>query len=131
MELIKKYGRIIDGGILENIKVNRWACNPGWHHSEETKNRISKAKMGVKKSEETKKKMRQAQLLQSDETKEKIRNTLTGIKHSEERIEKNRQSALRPEVKEAKRQKMLDVIATKKLAGLGWGRGKKNKGIIL
>ena len=129
VSLIRKYGRKVNGGILDNIKVNRWACIPGWHHSEDTKQRISKKTLGVKKSDETKERMRQAQLNQSLETRQKIRNSLTGVKHTEERKEKNRQSAMKPEVREAKRQKMLAIIASRKLAGLGWGGGKKNGGI--
>jgi hypothetical protein len=72
-DLIRKYGRKIDGGILDNIKINRWACNSGWNHSEETKARISNTKIGVKKSIETKERMRVAQLHQSEETRNKIR----------------------------------------------------------
>ena len=40
-ELITKYGRKLDGGILDNIKINQWACHTGWTHSEETKRKIS------------------------------------------------------------------------------------------
>jgi len=72
-ELINKFGRRIDGGLLDNIKVNRWACTSGWSHSEETKKKISESKIGVKKSDETKERMRLAQLQQSEETKNKIR----------------------------------------------------------
>ena len=88
VSLIRKYGRKVDGGILDNIEVNRWACVPGWHHSEDTKQRISKATTGVKKSDKTKERMRQAQLNQSLETRQKIRDTLTGTKHTEERKQK-------------------------------------------
>jgi hypothetical protein len=57
ISLIKHHGRKIDGGILDNIKLNQWACLSGWNHNEETKNKISRSKIGVKKTEETKKKM--------------------------------------------------------------------------
>lgn len=72
-ELIKKYGRKINGGMLDNIKINRWTCTSGWKHSEETKKRISAAKIGIKKTLETRENMRAAQLLQSEETKNKKR----------------------------------------------------------
>lgn len=51
-ELITKYGRKIDGGILDNTKINQWACFTGWKHSEETKNKISQANRGKKRTTE-------------------------------------------------------------------------------
>jgi hypothetical protein len=54
-ELITKYGRKIDGGILDNIKINQWACFTGWTHSEQTKQKISKGNLGKTRSEEQKK----------------------------------------------------------------------------
>lgn len=44
--LIKKYGRKIDGGLLENKKISRWVAQAGWLHSEETKEKISIANRG-------------------------------------------------------------------------------------
>jgi len=73
IELIKFYGRKVDSGLLDNTKLNQWACTSGWTHSAETKAKISKSKLGVKKSDETREKMRQAQLNQSEETRHKIR----------------------------------------------------------
>ena len=46
IELIKKYGRKIDGGILENTKLSRWVAQAGWKHSDETKQKISKKNTG-------------------------------------------------------------------------------------
>jgi hypothetical protein len=57
MKLIRQYGRKIDGGLLENIKLNQWACAIGWHHSDDTKKRISNSLIGKTKSELTKQKM--------------------------------------------------------------------------
>jgi len=68
--LIQKYGRKVDGGILDNIKINQWACHYGWRHSKETKMKISKTMLGIKKSEATKQKMKQPK---SKEHIEKIR----------------------------------------------------------
>jgi hypothetical protein len=45
-QLITKYGRKIDGGILDNIKINQWACHTGWKHSDETKRKISHGNKG-------------------------------------------------------------------------------------
>lgn len=55
-ELITKYGRKIDGGILENIKINQWACAVGWKHSTETKQKISKGNLGKIRTEDHKQK---------------------------------------------------------------------------
>ena len=52
--LIKKYGRKIDGGILENIKLSRWVAQSGWKHSNQTKEKISKANTGKIRTEEQK-----------------------------------------------------------------------------
>jgi hypothetical protein len=57
-QLIRKYGRKIDGGIIDNVKINQWACSSGWNHKDETKKKISDSTTGILKSEETKQKMR-------------------------------------------------------------------------
>jgi hypothetical protein len=53
-ELITKYGRKSDGGILDNIKINQWACYTGWTHSEETRRKISDGNKGKVRTEEHK-----------------------------------------------------------------------------
>lgn len=53
-ELITKYGRKIDGGLLDNIKINQWACFTGWSHSEETKRKISDKNRGKIRTPEQK-----------------------------------------------------------------------------
>lgn len=58
IELITRFGRKVDGGILDNIKINQWACRAGWFHSEETKKKISKSNTGKKRSEAAKEKYR-------------------------------------------------------------------------
>ena len=58
-KLIREYGRKIDGGVLDNIKLNQWACATGWKRSEETKHKISKANRGKVRTEEHKQKYRQ------------------------------------------------------------------------
>jgi hypothetical protein len=64
ISLIKHYGRKLDGGLLDNIKINQWACLSGWNHKEETKRKISESKLGVAKTEETKQKMRKPKSLE-------------------------------------------------------------------
>lgn len=49
-KLIRQYGRKIDGGLLDNIKLNRWACTTGWKHSAETKKKISEKNTGKVRS---------------------------------------------------------------------------------
>ena len=51
-ELITKYGCKVDGGILDNIKINQWACAVGWTHSEESKRKISEGNRGKKRTPE-------------------------------------------------------------------------------
>jgi hypothetical protein len=54
LELIKFYGRKIDGGILENIKLSRWVSQAGWTHSEETKKIISEKNTGKVRTQKQK-----------------------------------------------------------------------------
>lgn len=77
VELIKLYGRKIDGGLLDNTKLNRWSCKSGWHHSEETKKQISKKNKGRTYSQETLEKYR---VPKSKEHAEKIRQANLGRK---------------------------------------------------
>jgi hypothetical protein len=46
IKLIKQYGRKIDGGILDNIKLTRWVAQAGWKHSDTAKQKISKKNLG-------------------------------------------------------------------------------------
>jgi|AntAceMinimDraft_11_1070367.scaffolds.fasta_scaffold00316_8 hypothetical protein len=91
-KLIREYGRKIDGGVLDNIKLNQWACATGWKHSEETKHKISKANRGKVRTEEHKQKYRQPKTKEhaenirkanlgkhvANEVRQKISNTLKG-----------------------------------------------------
>jgi len=91
-KLIRKYGRKVDGGLLDNIKLNQWACATGWKHTEETKHRISEANFGKVRTEEHKQKYRQPKTKEhaenirkanlgktiTDEVKKKISNSLKG-----------------------------------------------------
>jgi hypothetical protein len=117
LNLIKKYGRKIDGGILENKKINRWVAQAGWTHSEETKQKISEKNTGKIRTEEHKENYKKPK---TKEHAEKIRQANLGRKDSIERREKNRQSAMRPEVRAAKSKKMKEIIANKKANGVYW-----------
>jgi hypothetical protein len=123
-KLITKYGRKLDGGILDNIKINQWACAVGWKHSEETKRKISRSNKGKKRTEEQlknykgtvtiehKEKVRQANLgkILSAKVKEKISKSLTGKKLSPETIAKRQVSYKRTieARREAKEQEKLN-----------------------
>lgn len=76
-QLIRQHGRKIDGGILDNIKLNQWACATGWNHSEETKQKISAKNKGKIRSESAKQKYRQPK---TAEHAEKIRQANIGRK---------------------------------------------------
>lgn len=54
-DLITKYKRKVDGGILDNIKINQWACAVGWKHSVEAKQKISEGNLGKVRTDEHKK----------------------------------------------------------------------------
>lgn len=77
-KLIRTYGRKIDGGVLDNIKLNQWACLSGWKHSQETKKKISDSTIGKSKTEDTKQKMRKPK---TEEHAEKIRQANLGRKN--------------------------------------------------
>jgi hypothetical protein len=74
-ELINKYGRKVDGGILDNIKINQWACHTGWKHSDETKSKISKGNKGKKRTEDQ---LKNYKGTTSKEVADKIAKTLAG-----------------------------------------------------
>jgi len=75
IELIKKYGRKKDGGILENIKLTRWVSQAGWCHSADTKKKISEKNTGKVRTEEHKKNYRKPK---TAEHAEKIRQANLG-----------------------------------------------------
>lgn len=77
-QLIKQYGRKIDGGLLDNIKLNRWACTSGWNHSEETKQKISEKNTGKIRTLEQRENYRKPK---SAEHVEKIRQANLGRKN--------------------------------------------------
>lgn len=73
--LIKKYKRKLDGGLLDNIKINQWACTSGWKHSNDAKQKISKGNTGKVRSLEAKEKYKQPK---TKEHAEKIRQANIG-----------------------------------------------------
>ena len=76
-QLIRQYGRKVDGGLLDNIKLNQWACTTGWKHSDKTKQTISAKNKGKIRSETAKQKYRQPK---TAEHAEKIRQANIGRK---------------------------------------------------
>ena len=84
-DLITHFGRKVDGGILDNIKINQWACAAGWKHSDEAKQKISDGNLGKVRSAEAKEKYRQPK---SAEHAEKIRQANLGLRKSAETKQK-------------------------------------------
>lgn len=126
-KLTHYYGLLIDGtGILEN-KIHGGNASPrgmlGKKHTQETKLRISQTITGTVKTPEQRENYKKPK---SIEHKEKIRQANLGRKDSEERREKNRQAHTNPEVRLLKSEKMKQIIADKKAAGIVWGRGAKS-----
>lgn len=89
LSLIKKYGRKIDGGILENKKISRWVAQSGWTHSEEAKQKISKANFGKVRTAEHKENYSKPK---TTAHAEKIRQANLGRKNSVERNNKIKES---------------------------------------
>ena len=58
IELIKTYGRKMDGGILENKRLSRCVAQAGWKQSEQAKEKISLGNRGKVRTEEQKLKLR-------------------------------------------------------------------------
>jgi NUMOD3 motif len=103
LELIKKYGRKIDGGILENIKISRWVSQAGWNHSEETKQLISEKNKGKVRTEEHKKNYRKPKTL--------------------EHAEKVRQANLGKTISKDVKQKISDSLK----GNIPWNKGMKGR----
>lgn len=123
-ELTLSYGLLIDNtGILEN-KVHgghnvHVPSFTGHKHTEESKRKISEKLTGKTRSEEQKKNYRKPK---SKEHAENIRQANLGRKDSKKRREANRKGAMKPEVRERKRQAMKKIIAERKAQGYGWGK---------
>lgn len=74
-KLVEIYGRKIDGGLLDNIRTNRWTRTSGWKHKEETKRIISEKNKGKIRTEQQKQNYRHPK---SKEHAEKIRQANLG-----------------------------------------------------
>lgn len=88
VEMILKYGRKKDGGLLENIRIRQWATYKGWKHTNEAKKKISEGNKGKIRTPEAIERYRLHGLNQPPEVKQKIRESLTGTKRPKEVIEK-------------------------------------------
>ena len=74
-QLITEYKRKIDGGLLDNIKINQWACHVGWVHTESAKQKISMGNSGKVRTPEQRKNYKKPK---SPEHAEKIRQANIG-----------------------------------------------------
>jgi len=89
----------------------------GTTHSEETKQKMSKSKLGIKVSVETRRNMSLAQRKknQTEETKLRRINCRLGKKHSEESLEKMRKAKLGKKLSKETIEKMLETREKNKL----------------
>jgi len=145
-ELITKHGRKIDGGILDNVKINQWACFAGWKHSEEAKQAISNKNRGKIRTEEQRKNYKGttskevadkiAKTLTGhvvlQKTRDKIATSLTGSKLSKQTIEKRTASFNATIEKRRKAEEQDPTLATdrrekKKKAASGKNNGMYGK----
>lgn len=76
LELIKKFGRKVDGGILDNKKLSRWVSQSGWKQSDEAKQKISNSNAGKVRTDQHKENYRKPK---SVEHSEKIRQVVKNM----------------------------------------------------
>ena len=87
-KLITKYGRKVDGGILDNIKINQWACFTGWKHSESAKLAIKEKNTGKKRSQESKQRYKQPKTkIHAENIKNAVKNLWANIEYRQKRME--------------------------------------------
>lgn len=114
-QLITQYGRKIDGGILDNIKINQWACAVGWKHSDEAKKKISESNKGKIRSEQQKQNYRKPK---TKEHAEKIRQANLGRPYDPDRAAKISATLkgrkLSPEALAQRIEKFRNTLAMKK-----------------
>ena len=114
-QLITQYGRKIDGGILDNIKINQWACAVGWKHSDEAKKKISESNKGKIRSEQQKQNYRKPK---TKEHAEKIRQANLGRPYAPDRAAKISATLkgrkLSPEALAQRIEKFRNTLAMKK-----------------
>lgn len=89
LELIKQYGRKIDGGILENKKLTRWVSQSGWKQSEETKKIISEKNTGKVRTLEHKENYSKPKTKEhSEKIKEAVQNLWNDAEYKSQRLAK-------------------------------------------
>jgi len=88
-QLIKQYGRKVDGGVLDNKKITRWVAEPGWKHSESAKKRISEGNLGKVRTEDHKQKYRLPKAeTHANNIKNAVKNLWADPVYKQKRIEK-------------------------------------------
>jgi hypothetical protein len=90
--LIRMFKRKIDGGLLENMKINQWAPTSGWKHSEKTKKLLSEKNIGKTRTDEQKINYRKPK---SKEHAEKIRLANIGRSNNEDRNQKIKETMMK------------------------------------
>jgi hypothetical protein len=89
LKLIKKYGRKIDGGILENKKLTRWVAQAGWNHTDDAKRTISEKNKGKVRTEEHKQNYRKPKTADhANRIKDVVQNLWNNPEYKEQRLAK-------------------------------------------
>ena len=95
-QLIKQYGRKIDGGLLDNKKITRWVAEPGWKHSESAKKRISEGNSGKVRTEEHKQNYRKPkEKSHADNIKHAVKNLWADPEYKAKRLAKTMETRKR------------------------------------
>lgn len=107
--LITKYGRKVDGGMLDNVKINQWACHYGWKHSEETKQKISNSNRGKKRSDEQRKNYKGTKTLKhAQAVKTAVKKLWSDPEYKQARLAKIAQSGANKKISEVMKQRWAD-----------------------
>jgi hypothetical protein len=101
----------------------------GFSHTEKTKQKLKKARVGKVATKETKQKMREAHLgkTPTEETKQKMREASTGRKHTEEAKQKCKEARTGKTHTEEAKKKMSEAKKGEKHNGFGTRRTDETK----
>lgn len=99
MKLIREYGRKVDGGLLDNTKLNQWACTSGWKHSDKAKRTIGEKNTGKVRTEEHRKNYSKAKQEMTDKNIDNIRKAVTNLWADQEYKAKRMEKVMETRIK--------------------------------